>query len=270
MEKQSTARNVFGLIPAAGSAERLGRIAQSKEVLPVVFQADQSNTAASEKPACHHLLEGLRHAGVTRAFMVLRSGKWDIPARLAQNPVKGIDLSYVVIEQSAGVPWTLDQAYSFVRGSNVVMGFPDILIRPNTLFQQIVERLNAGSYDVVLGVVPARDPGKVDVVDFAADGTVHRIRPKPEGLSAGRAWIAAAWRPSFTDYMHEYLKDESQSLHPKRELYLGDIIAASLTSLDVNSVLCDEGEFIDIGTPGDLALVTSESMNMENSASDQE
>ena len=254
-----TLRDIIGLIPAAGLARRLGDLSQSKEILPVVFGPERAGVAAFAKPACHHLLEGFRSAGVTKALMVLRTGKWDIPASLAQNPVQGIDLSYIVIEESAGVPWTLDRAYPFVSGSDVVMGFPDILIQPTTLYRQMVEELRAGRSDVVLGVMPTGNPSKADVVEITDDGKVDCIRPKPDGLSTARAWIAAAWRPSFTEFMHDFLVDNPVGSATERELYLGDILAASLTELDVCAVVCDEGKFIDIGTPEDLADVRADS-----------
>ena len=259
MEKVRTMRDIVGLIPAAGTAQRLGELSQSKEILPVVFGSERAGVAAFAKPACHHVLEGFSSAGITRAMMVLRTGKWDIPASLAQNPVPGVDLSYIVIAESAGVPWTLDRAYAFVRGLDIVMGFPDILIRPTTLYRQMVEELRAGRSDVVLGVMPTRNPSKVDVVEITDDGKVNCIRPKPDGLSTARAWIAAAWRPSFTEYIHEFLMDRPVRSAAERELYLGDIIEASLTELDVCAVVCDEGQFIDIGTPEDLADVRADS-----------
>jgi len=255
----STLRDTIGLIPAAGTARRLGELPQSKEILPVVFGSEPAGVAGLAKPACHHLLEGFRGAGVTKALMVLRTGKWDIPASLTQNPVQGVDLLYVVIEESAGVPWTLDRAYPFVRESNIVMGFPDILIRPTTLYGQMLEKLLAGRTDVVLGVMPTGNPSKVDIVEITDDGKVDCIRPKPDGLSTATAWIAAAWRPSFTEYMHEFLMDRPDDIAEERELYLGDILAASLAELDVCAVVCDEGHFIDIGTPEDLADVTADS-----------
>ena len=258
-EKMPTVRDIIGLIPAAGIARRLSDLSQSKEILPVVFGSERAGLAAFAKPACHHLLEGFRSAGVTKALMVLRTGKWDIPACLAQNPVQGVDLSYIVIEESAGVPWTLDRAYPFVSGSDVVMGFPDILIRPTTLYRQMVEELRTGRSDVVLGVMPTSNPSKADVVKFTDDGKVDSIRPKPDGLLTARVWIAAAWRPSFTQYMHDFLVDNPVSSATERELYLGDILAAALAELDVFAVVCEEGRFIDIGTPEDLADVRAES-----------
>jgi glucose-1-phosphate thymidylyltransferase len=247
---------IIGLIPAAGNARRLGDISLSKEILPVAFESDPNDRRRKARPACHHLLEGMVDAGVNKALMVLRTGKWDIPASLSRDPVAGIELSFVVIEETAGVPWTLDHAYSFIMGSDVVMGFPDILIRPRTLYRDIVDRLRSGTSDVVLGVVPTNRPEKVDVVEMTEDGRVVRIRPKPKNLSSAKAWIAAAWRPSFTGYIHDFLANHSGELATPRELYLGDIVAASLDHLHVSAVQCDEGMFIDIGTPDDLASVS--------------
>ncbi len=251
-------RDIVGLIPAAGIAQRLGELSQSKEILPVVFGSERAGVDAFAKPACHHLLEGFISAGVTKAIMVLRTGKWDIPASLAQNPVPGVDLSYIVIAESAGVPWTLDRAYAFVRELDVVMGYPDILIRPTTFYRQMVDELRTGKSDVVLGVMPTSNPSKVDVVEFTDDGKVDCIRPKPDGLTTARAWIAAAWRPSFTEYLHEFLVDRPVGVVAERELQIGDIIGASLTELDVCAVVCDEGRFIDIGTPEDFADVRAD------------
>ena len=249
-------RSLIGLIPAAGVARRLGRVSQSKEILPVVFGSPRAAGPETAKPACTYLLSGLSGAGVSKAFIVVRAGKWDVPATLAKNPIPGMDLSYIVIEESAGVPWTLDRAYRFVCGSDVVMGFPDILIRPPTFYRQLVDELRAGRSDVVLGVMATNNPSKVDVVQIADCGKVLSIRPKPDDLSVAKAWIAAAWRPSFSDYLHEYLINTSLRSSVETELQIGDILAASLTELDVRALEFDDGRFIDIGTPEDLASVT--------------
>ncbi len=245
--------DLVGLIPAAGIARRLGNLSQSKEILPVVFGSKQTGVSTPVKPACHHLLEGFVKAGATKAFMVIRTGKWDILRCLAESPVSGVDVSYIVIQDSAGVPWTLDKAFNFVNDSDVVMGFPDILIEPSTFYRDVVAELRAKKSDVALGIMPTDSPGKADVVEIANDGKVVHIWPKPDGLSTARAWIAAAWRPSFTEYLHEYLAVSAIGSTIERELYLGDILAAALTELDVYAVECDEGHFIDIGTPEDFA-----------------
>lgn len=251
-------RGIVGLIPAAGLARRLGDLSQSKEVLPVLFDSSGTGHSATVRPACIHLFNGLSSAGVKNAFIVLRNGKWDIPATLSKNPVPGLDLSYIVIEESAGVPWTLDRAYTFVRESDVIMGFPDVLIQPPTFYRQLVEQLRVGRADIVLGVMPTTNPIKVDVVQIADHGKVSSVRPKQCDVLVAKAWVAAAWRPSFSDYLHEYLANSAVHLSTERELQIGDVIAASLAELDVRAVEFDDGHFIDIGTPEDLARVISD------------
>ena len=209
-----------------------------------------------------HLLNGLSSAGVKKAFVVLRTGKWDVPATLSKNPVPGLDISYIVIEESAGVPWTLDRAYTFVRGSDVVMGFPDVLIQPPTFYRRLVDELRAGRADVILGVMPTTNPVKVDVVQIADHGKVSSIQPKQGGVLVAKAWIAAAWRPSFSEFLHEFLANRQVHSSSERELQIGDVIAASLTELNVRAVEFDDGQFIDIGTPDDLAKVIPDGLQL--------
>jgi glucose-1-phosphate thymidylyltransferase len=121
-----------------------------------------------------------------------------------------------------------------------------------------VDELLAGDSDVVLGVIPAANLSKVDVVEISNTGKVISILPKPDSPSSARAWIAAAWRPTFTEYLHQFLVDFPARINLDKELYLGDVLAASLTELDVCAVVCDDGRFIDIGTPEDLAQVRAE------------
>lgn len=115
-------REIWGLIPAAGKAKRLRRDAQghlrkgpSKEILALP-RAD----AATEGPAriaCQDLLDNFRLAGVARALVLLRSGKWDIPKRLGDGGEFGVELAYRVLpaEQAArGVPFTLASAVPFL------------------------------------------------------------------------------------------------------------------------------------------------------------
>ena len=80
-------REVVGLIPAAGRATRIAQLPCSKEVYPVGFKTGGEGNTPVPKVVCHYLLEKMRLAGVTRAFIVLREGKWDIPAHLGNGTV---------------------------------------------------------------------------------------------------------------------------------------------------------------------------------------
>ena len=79
------------------------------------------------KVVSHYLLEKMRLAGVSKAFVVLRDGKWDIPAYFGDGGMLDMNLAYLMMKLPYGAPYTADQAYPFLQHSLVAFGFPDIL-----------------------------------------------------------------------------------------------------------------------------------------------
>jgi glucose-1-phosphate thymidylyltransferase len=219
---------IVGLIPAAGKAERIAPLPCSKEIFPIGFQEVEHGSGKRPKPVCSYLLEKMRDAGVFRAFIVLRSGKWDIPSCLGNGAAYGMNLAYVLIGLAYGVPYTLDQAYPFLRGSRVAFGFPDILFEPPDAFAQLVPP-GLCAAEVVLGLFPAGHPGRVDLVDVEADGSVRGIVRNPARNSSPYSWAIAIWTPVFTRFMHEYLASRVRSgaAHDE-ETTVGDVIDAAI------------------------------------------
>ena len=80
------------------------------------------------KVVCHYLLEKMRLAGITKAYIVLKEGKWDIPSYFRDGSLVDMQLAYLLLGLPFGTPYTIDQAYSFVRHSTVAFGFPDIVL----------------------------------------------------------------------------------------------------------------------------------------------
>ena len=146
--------NVIGLIPAAGQAKRISPLPCSKELYPVGFWRSRDEKNARPKVACHYLLEKMRSAGITRAYIVLRQGKWDIPAYLQDGAIADMHLAYLMLGLPYGVPYTLDQAYPFVRDEIIAFGFPDILFRPDSAFSRLLSHQDSGQADVTLGLFP--------------------------------------------------------------------------------------------------------------------
>ena len=248
---------IVGLIPAAGLAQRLGPLPCSKELLPVGFAPSPSGPRP--KPVCLYLLERMAQAGIERAFLVLRSGKWDIPAYLGDGERLGMRLAYLLMNLPYGAPYTLDQAYAFVRGCVVALGFPDIIFEPADAYRQLLERLHSTGADVVLGLFPAEQPQSSDLVAAAADGRVARIEIKPPQSDLTSCWMIAVWGPSFTEFLHGYLAERERRAGPAaersldRELYIGEVIQAGIEAgLHVNSVAFPHGSALDVGTPGNL------------------
>jgi len=257
----SGAADPVALIPAAGLAKRLGRPAASKEILPVRFDPDD----VEARPVCEYLLDSLSAAGVRRAFVILRMGKWDIPEVLGNGDRFGLRLAYLVTDATPGTPYTLDQASPLIGNGVVLLGFPDILYHPRDAFGALLRRTRDGRAEVVLGLFPAEDPCRMDMVDIDADGRVRDIVIKPETTTLTLTWVLAVWSPEFTRFMHDYLGSVLAAVTDGRypdpdsphEPYMGDVIRAAMAKgMRVEGVVFQGGNCVDIGTPEDLDRVT--------------
>lgn len=256
------ARELIGLLPAGGQATRIAPLPCSKELYPVGFHQVGAERDLRPKAVCHYLLEKMRRADVNKAYIILREGKWDIPAYLGDGTMLGVHLAYLMMGVPFGAPYTLDQAYPFVREAVVVFGFPDIIFQPDDAFGQLLAHQVATEAEVVLGLFPADQPQKMDMVDLDKDGQIRQIVIKPRQTDLRYTWIIAVWTPVFTRFMHEYLAAQmagwpdasgGNNSPKQRELFVGDVIQAAIDDgLPVETVCFPEGDYLDIGTPEDL------------------
>jgi glucose-1-phosphate thymidylyltransferase len=249
--------DVIGLIPAAGYARRLPGMQGSKEILPVAFPCATPGAAVlpPPQPACHCLLQQMRAGGIGRAFIVLRDGKWDIPARLGDGRATGVSLAYVVTDVPFGAPYSLDQAYPFVRDARVALGFPDLLFTGDDAYARVIAAQTHTGADIVLGLFPTDLPHTADVVEMRSD-RVTRVTSKPALSGRHETWGIAVWRASFTEYMHRYLARRRPLAAAHPELHVGQVIQAAATAgLDVRGIRVSDEPFLDIGMPENLARV---------------
>jgi glucose-1-phosphate thymidylyltransferase len=255
-------REVIGLIPAGGQATRIAPLPCSKELYPVGFRRVDGDNGLRPKAVCHYLLERMRLAGIDRVYIVLREGKWDIPAYLGDGQMLDMHLAYLMMRLPFGAPYTLDQAYPFVHDALIAFGFPDIIFQPDDAFVQLLARQAATGADIVLGLFPACQPEKMDMVDLDADGRIRQIVIKPVQTYLRYTWLIAVWTPVFTRFMHRHLA-AVQSVNgqagaagdavKQRELFVGDVIQAAIESdLRIESQFFPDGTYLDIGTPDDL------------------
>ena len=52
----------------------------SKELFPLGFQLMEGSSQPRPKAVGHYLLEKFQLAGIAKTYIILRKGKWDIPA----------------------------------------------------------------------------------------------------------------------------------------------------------------------------------------------
>lgn len=249
-------RKIIGLVPAAGKAERLSPLPFSKELYPVGFQRLDKGCSLHPKPVCVYLLEKMCLAGTTEAYIVLRNGKWDIPAYLSDGKMLNMHLAYLMMNLPFGVPFSLDQAYYFLQDTIVVFGFPDIIFQPDDAFVSLLARQTETGADIVLGLFQAPQPHKMDMVGLDSEGQICEIQVKPASTNFSYTWIIAVWAPSFTHFMHEYvsvIQKQSDTITGNREVFLSDVINAAIqNNLLVDQIIFDDGICLDIGTPENL------------------
>ncbi|MBF2080559.1 MAG: dTDP-glucose pyrophosphorylase [Synechococcales cyanobacterium T60_A2020_003] len=255
---------IMGLLPAAGQGSRISPLPMSKELFPIGFQ-ELTEQGLRPKVACQYLLESMGKAGVQESFLILRPGKWDIPAYLGDGSQLGMRLAYLTVHVPFGVPFSLNQAYPFVKDAIIALGFPDILFRPRDAYVTLLERLQTTQADVVLGLFPTEQPEKVGLVDFNENGVVLGIYEKSQLTHLRYMWAIAVWRPSFTEFLHRTVEAKLQVLigeqPPMRikampeyvETPIGDVIRDAIAhNLRVEAVPFETGQYLDIGTPENL------------------
>jgi glucose-1-phosphate thymidylyltransferase len=247
--------HVIGLIPAAGRATRLGELPYSKELLPVPDRGTgsvQAGTQIAIESTARFLLE----CGATQQRVVIAPAKQDIPNYLGDGSELGASIAYTVVADSPGVPHSLDAAYGSIAGNDVLLVFPDILFEPRAEIAKYLSLRAQTEADVLLALVPSTRGDKVDMVSVDADGMVSKIVPKPGQGKTGWTWVAAAWSPGFSEFLHRFLNDvEAAHEHPaNRELYVGDVFNAAIASgLVIGAARFADGWAIDIGTADDFA-----------------
>lgn len=250
-------QEVIGLLPAGGQATRISPLPGSKELYPIGFRYLEDGSARP-KVVCHYLLEKMRRAGIRKAYFVLRSGKWDIPAYFGDGLLLDMNLGYLMMRLPFGVPYTLDQAYPFVNHAVIALGFPDILFQPEDAFKRLLTRLFKSKADVVVGVWPLENSEKGGMVDFDTEGRVRQIIEKPAQSTAHYSWCTAVWNPVFTEFMHQYLAviaadSVQKNIVQQTEIPMGNLIQAAIDNgLRVEAEIFDGDPYLDIGTPEDL------------------
>jgi glucose-1-phosphate thymidylyltransferase len=256
--------DVVGLIPAAGQARRLHPVPCSKELFPVGFVKDERTGALRPKVAAQYLLDKFHAAGITKTYLVIRDGKWDIPGYFREAEPPGMSLAYLVIPGSLGPPDTIDRAYPFIAQNRIAFGFPDILFGPDDAYRQLLRQQERTGADVVLGLHPIEDTRLWDMVDTEEDGRVCSIVMKPATTTLTFGWHFAVWTPVFSDFLHRFLRSDEtkrdlgrladRANDPGGDLAVGVVFQAALKfGLVIQSVKFPSDKCLDIGTPDNLA-----------------
>lgn len=250
---------MVALIPAGGRGTRIAPIPVSKEVFPIGF-ANVETDKPEVKVISQYLFDLMVAGGVGQGIIVVREGKWDIPAYFGEGEPAGMKLSYVVVGETLGPPDTLDRAHAFVRHSVVAFGFPDILLGPPDVFDQLLTRMDVGDVDVVLGLYDVVDPRESDMVQLDEENRVLGIYMKDSTSTLPHSWACAVWGPRFTEFMHDAVQEHRNhtaksfgTIDAGGDLPMGLVFKQAVEAgLNVVGVPFAGYHWTDVGSPRDL------------------
>lgn len=243
--------DVIGLIPAAGRAKRLPFLTCSKEIFPIgtLSQTIGGVTIQTPKPIISYMIERLYVAGVNRAIIITNKEKSDILRVLGDGNKFNINISYLVQEDSNGMPNALNLAFPWTKDAIVLFGMPDTIFFPEGAFESLVEKLLVTRADLTLGLFPTDKPSKFGMVKFDEQDNFTYTIDKPRSTDLEYMWGIACWNNTFSRFMNDYLKNNSFST----EIVFGTVIQAAHDSgMKINVLPFSNGEYLDIGTPDDL------------------
>lgn len=251
---------LVGLIPAGGQALRLGNLPCSKEIYPLQLWSENKD---EPRVISEYLVKYYQLAGCSHIYFIIREGKWDIPKYFGDGSRFNTNIGYLMMNLPYGTPFTLDQAYPFVKDKYVALGFPDVVIEPQNAFKKLFAHLKKTKADIVLGLFPNDMPEKCDMVKLDDNGQITEIIIKEKDQGLRYSWLIAVWSPKFTEFLHKYIekakqtseKGQIKSSKGMREMYVGDVfIEAIKNGFKVDNVAFETGTGIDIGTPNDLKI----------------
>lgn len=252
MEKKSD--NIVAIIPAAGKARRLAALPYSKELYPVVTH-DDDDDEGEVSVISQFLINSLLKAGIRNINFVIRPEKTDIIKHYKGGNHLNSNIAYHIADYEYGVPFSINQVYPFVKSFEVAFGFPDIYIKPLNLFDRLIENFKQNkNTDVLLGLIPIDDYLNWDMIELNEGNYITKIHLHDEGGKGLKyGWGLALWRPSFSNYLNQVIKDKinstSQAELESNEFSIGSIFQSAIEDgLIVKGITFNDAICIDIGT----------------------
>jgi glucose-1-phosphate thymidylyltransferase len=177
------------LVLSGGSGTRLRPFSYSmpKQLIPV-----------ANKPVLEHVLENIRHLGVTDIGIIVGDRASDISQVLGDGTRFGARITYIRQDEPLGLAHCVRLARSFLGEDDFVMYLGD------NMLPQGVEDLAADFHKhgpaAQVVVRKVADPRAFGVAELGPDGTVVRLVEKPERPASDLALVGVYF---FTSAIHE-------------------------------------------------------------------
>ncbi|KMQ50189.1 Glucose-1-phosphate thymidylyltransferase [Chitinispirillum alkaliphilum] len=226
---------MWGIIPAAGSGNRIQPLAFSKELLPVGSQLH--DRGLRPRAVCEYLVERMAEAGVTRICFVISPGKSDI-MRYFGHGTDSIHFSYTIQPQPCGLCDSIFRAIPLIRPDDqVVIGLPDTIWFPSDGLRSLPD----GEFSFLL--FPVERPENYDAVLMDAQNRVKKIIVKKSKTTTNLIWGAFKLPGAKLQSLHALW-----ALKGKRDEYIGTLVNSFIDSGETVRGVAAGSMYVDVGT----------------------
>lgn len=250
-------KKIIGLIPAAGTAERLSPLPFSKELFPIGYYKHALDSAVLHpKPVIHYLIDQMKSSTVKNIYVIINPNKWDIISYLKSGNYLNMNFSYLIQENSFGMPFALNMAFDWIdKNTTTIFGMPDTIFKPENSFELLLKAHQSEKADLTLGLFLTNYPQKFGMVTFDENNNFLWTYDKPQSTNLNFMWGIACWEYSFASLMNDYLIGNKNKIN-KKEIILGDIFNIAKTQgLKIKVLPFTSGDYHDIGSLDELISI---------------
>ncbi len=240
---------VVGILPAAGRGRRIAGLRWRKDLYPIGWEEILVDGIFCRRPrvvaACS--FDAMADAGARKMFMIV--GEGGEVMRYFGTERTGVPIAYLYQEEARGAAFAIDLVRPWLPPDHTILfGFPDTLVEPFDAYARLLETHRSENADLTLGLFPTDRPSAFGMVQLDSNRPVA-LFDKPENTDCRFMYGMASWGPALTDLQTVLLGEWSATA----EAVPADLFTLAINrGLKVRAHVFEEGQYIDIGTAGEL------------------